>query len=158
MLRFQFTLLQLFIFISAACLLAGAAHILGVWLLLSVLIWLIVCAALTVGWAAACLVMPEAAKYATVYGLIGTLLLSLLSMGLLRAREQARRSECSRRLHLIADKTAARRDFYRLPDTFDGNLKLLFLDAYARYDGDGTRSVPTTFSPPTLQSSAASRP
>jgi hypothetical protein len=91
----QFTLLALFMAMTALCFLLGAAVYLGAGTVLALLGATLVLGYVTVVWSAFNTVAPEAAKYLTVLGLIAFMLLGPLPMVLQHRREEARRLQAS---------------------------------------------------------------
>jgi hypothetical protein len=77
-------------------------HVTGLISLAATCLWLMLgCSAVIVIWAGAHAISPGPTKYMTVLGLIGTFLLSLLSMWMLRERESARRNASMNNLRQI---------------------------------------------------------
>src|SRR5687768_3916830 len=89
----QFSLALLFGLLTICCCVAAAAHWLGIAFAGLVLLSGFALGLAIVVWAAAYSLAPQATKYATVLGLVGTMLLSLLSLWIAQAREQARRNK-----------------------------------------------------------------
>ena len=99
--RRQFTLFELLMFVSLSCVLAAMIHWLGLIHFLIVLALFAAFLVVTMGWAAVYVVAPQATKYFTVLGLCGTMVLSLIAVAILHAREDARRNECLRRIRIL---------------------------------------------------------
>jgi len=71
----------------------AGGHVTGLISLAATCLWLLLgCVAVVVIWAGAHAISPGPTKYMTVLGLIGTVLLSLLSLWIIRERELARRT------------------------------------------------------------------
>jgi hypothetical protein len=109
----QFSLAFLMVFVTLCCFLAAAVH----WLGAQVVGWLLATAVggavVIVLWSAVYFAAPEATKYGTVVGLLGVMLLSILSLWLHQAREQARRNSSIDALRRFSEQTLERSDFER---------------------------------------------
>jgi hypothetical protein len=80
----------------------AGGHVTGLISLAATCLWLLLgCAAVVVIWAGAHAISPGPTKYMTVLGLVGTVLLSLLSMWIIRERELARRTASMNSLRQI---------------------------------------------------------
>jgi len=105
-------LVALFVFFVVAVLGAWAgSHISGFLSLAATCLFLALGGTVVVViWAGAYAVSPGPTKYLTVFGLIGTVLLSLLSMWLVHARESARRTGAGNNLRQIGQELQHARD------------------------------------------------
>jgi len=108
--RFQFTLVRLHVAVVLTCVLAAAVHYVGVWWVILAAAWLAAFGVLVVSWGIIYVAAPQATKYGAVCGLMGALLLSLLSLAVLNSREEARRNLSIRRLRTLGDENAVLRD------------------------------------------------
>jgi hypothetical protein len=147
--RRQFTLFELLIFVSLSCVLAATMHWLGLIHFLVVLALFAAFLVVTMGWAAIYLVAPQATKYFTVIGLCGTMILSLLSMAILHAREDARRNECLRRIRIFGEEKAMEYEAHFLIGSPSTGQRGAVSSSASKVD--------PAF-PPTPRSSAANRP
>lgn len=105
-------LIALFVFFVVAVLGTWAgSHITGLLSLAATCIFfaLGICVVVVI-WAGAYAIAPAPTKYLTVFGLVGTVLLSLLSMWIVRARESARRNGAMNNLRQIGQELQHARD------------------------------------------------
>jgi hypothetical protein len=145
----------------------ASSHVTGLISLAATCLWLALgCTAVVVIWAGAYAISPGPTKYLSVLGLIGVVLLSLLSMWILRGREEARRTAAMNNLRQIALEVHRAGDVRPGVDPAFDPERLVPL--WVREPSSGSRGLeawrpgPPLFitpdPPPTGQSSAASRP
>ena len=98
-------------FVVAALGAWAGGHVNGIVSLAATCLWFMLGFTVVVAiWASAYAVSPGPTKYLTVCGLIGTVLLSLLSMWMVREREEARRTGAVNNLRQIGQELQHARD------------------------------------------------
>ena len=111
MLPRQFSLALLLGLVTICCFVAAAAHWLGIAFVGIVLLIGCSLGCVIVGWAAVYSRAPVATKYTTVIGLLGTMLLSLLSLWVSQAREQSRRYQSMDALRRLSVEQSERCEY-----------------------------------------------